>query len=81
MSILVTLPVFADSSSEATLTVGQKIILTGKVMDTDENWLNDVSVSMTGIDTQTNTDPNGDFTIEFLWSNRLKKMNVVISLR
>ncbi len=72
LSVLATLPAFAQSSSEATLTAGQKIILTGKVMDTDHNWLNDVSVSMSPLDIQSSTDPNGDFAVEFLWDEKIK---------
>ena len=78
-----TLSVFAERSSESVLTKGQKIILTGKVMDTDDNWLNDVTVSMTPGAVKTTTDPNGDFSLEFLWSEKLKpnKRGIIVALR
>ncbi|MGJ8672685.1 hypothetical protein [Rubritalea sp.] len=72
-SIMTTISVFAESSSDVSLTSGQKIILTGKVMDSDDNWLNGVSVTMKlgGVDAR--TDPNGDFSAEFLWDDKTKE--------
>ncbi|TWU03514.1 hypothetical protein [Neorhodopirellula pilleata] len=82
MSMLVALPVFAESPSKANLKPGQKIFVTGKVMDTDDNWLNDVNVSMRPIGGQTSTDPNGDFAVAFLWSEKLKpnKRGIIAAL-
>ncbi|WP_146457512.1 hypothetical protein [Rubripirellula tenax] len=83
ISIFATPSVFADCPSEVSPTAGQKIILTGKVMDTDGNWLNDVNVSMRPIDVQTSTDPNGDYAIEFLWDEQLKpnKRGIIAALK
>ncbi|CAA6676334.1 MULTISPECIES: hypothetical protein [unclassified Lentimonas] len=69
---LTPLSVFADNSGEISLISGQTIILTGKVMDTDDNWLNDVKVSMNPVDTVTTSDPNGDFTFEFVYDEKIK---------
>ncbi|MDB4693126.1 hypothetical protein OAF21_05915 [Akkermansiaceae bacterium] len=70
--ISLTLPVLAQNPAEVAIATGQKITLTGKVMDADDNWLNDVEVSLRQVDAKTSSDPNGDFTVDFLWNEKLK---------
>lgn len=50
---------------------GQKGTIKGKVMDADDNWLNDVNVSLFRTKSKTSSDPNGDFTIDFLIDDKL----------
>lgn len=47
-------------------------ILNGKVMDSDDNWLNDAEVLLSPIGAKTTTDPNGDFSLPFTISKPLK---------
>lgn len=74
---------FGEQSTEITLTEGQTITITGKVMDTDDNWLNDVKVSMNPVDAVTTSDPNGDFTLEFVYDEKLKpnQRGIIAALR
>ncbi|MGJ8656599.1 MAG: hypothetical protein ACSHX6_09105 [Akkermansiaceae bacterium] len=72
LSVLSTLSAFAQGANDAVMLEGQKITLKGKVMDADGNWLNDVDVWMKQAGVKVISDPNGDFTVEFLWSDKLK---------
>ncbi|MGJ8643914.1 MAG: hypothetical protein ACSHX9_10935 [Luteolibacter sp.] len=58
------------------------ITITGKVMDADDNWLNDVKVSMNPIDTEAMTDPNGNFVFEFTPDENFKpnKRGIIATL-
>ncbi|MDP4625872.1 MAG: hypothetical protein NWT08_12120 [Akkermansiaceae bacterium] len=62
---------------------GELITVTGKVMDTDDNWLNDVKVSMKPIETEAMTDPNGDFVFEFAPGEKLEpnKRGIIATLK
>jgi dienelactone hydrolase len=51
---------------------GEKYVLKGKVMDTDDNWLNDARVTLAPIGAVTYTDQNGEFTLEFTLNEPLK---------
>ena len=48
-----------------TLAGSTTFVLKGKVMDTDDNWLNDANVSLAPVGAETRTDGNGEFTLKF----------------
>ena len=43
----------------------KQYVLTGRVMDTSDNWLPNVQVALKKIGTRTRTGPNGKFTLKF----------------
>lgn len=69
---LTALSVFAKSSTGTPLIAGQTVTVTGKVMDTDDNWLNDVRILMNPLKAVATSDPNGDFTFEFVYDETMK---------
>lgn len=51
---------------------GSNYVLTGKVMDTDDNWLNDAKLTLLPVRASTHTDANGEFSLEFNLTQPLK---------
>lgn len=46
-------------------TASEKYLLKGKVMDTDDNWLNEAKLTLLPLKSEFFTDANGEFTLEF----------------
>jgi predicted esterase len=40
-------------------------ILTGKIMDTDDNWLNEAKITLSPLKIETHTNANGEFSLKF----------------
>jgi len=55
-----------------TLAEGTTYVLKGKVMDTDNNWLNDAKVTLLPVQAETHTDGNGEFVLTFTLDEPLK---------
>ncbi len=51
----------------------KKYVLKGKVMDTSDNWLNKAKVTLAPVGVEMQTDPNGDFTLEFTIDKPLER--------
>ena len=44
----------------------QEYAISGKVMSTDDNWLNDAKVVLLPVGAETRTDANVEFSLEFM---------------
>ncbi|WDE95311.1 hypothetical protein PQO03_06205 [Lentisphaera profundi] len=58
-------------------------ILSGKIMDTDDNWLNEAKVTLSPLKIETYSNANGEFTLKFSLDKPLasKKRNFIASLK
>ncbi|CAA6691860.1 MULTISPECIES: hypothetical protein [unclassified Lentimonas] len=54
------------------IAAGSSYVLTGKVMDTDDNWLNDAKLTLSPLRVDAYTDANGEFSLEFEINEPLK---------
>ncbi|WP_146599214.1 hypothetical protein [Novipirellula aureliae] len=52
---------------------GETVFLKGKVMDTDDNWLNDATVTLLPVNAVARTDGNGEFALEFTLEEPLEE--------
>lgn len=66
--IYISIAIFCFISSAEVKTYSLK----GKVMDSDDNWLNDVRIFSKPLGIATQTDPNGNFSFNFSFSKELK---------
>ena len=71
LAIATLLAPLAFAESDAENSTGE-FILSGKVMDTDDNWLNDAEILLDPVGVKTTTDPNGDFSLKFTLARPLK---------